>query len=142
MVSKSPDTQNVKVLFEPTDCTVLALPAYLESVISNLVTNGVKYRRQSKGAYVHVRAKENGEFIRVDVEDNGLGIDMNRHGGKIFGMYKTFHGNEDARGIGLFITKNQIESMGGHISVLSELNKGSIFSVFFRNGSTDRTLHH
>ena len=44
-------------------------------------------------------------------------------------MYKTFHGNKDARGIGLFITKNQIESMGGTIEVESEVGVGTKFRV-------------
>ena len=46
-------------------------------------------------------------------------------------MYKTFHKNQNARGIGLFITKNQVEAMGGRIEVYSEVNKGTMFKIFF-----------
>ena len=45
-------------------------------------------------------------------------------------MYKTFHGNEDAKGIGLFITKNQLEAMNGKIEVESEVDFGSIFKIY------------
>jgi len=48
-------------------------------------------------------------------------------------MYKTFHSNKDARGIGLFITKNQIEAMGGKIDVESELNKGTTFKIWLKH---------
>ena len=58
-------------------------------------------------------------------------FEVQRHGKKIFGMYKTFHRNKDAKGIGLFITKNQIEAMNGHIEVESEVNKGTTFKLFF-----------
>jgi signal transduction histidine kinase len=47
-------------------------------------------------------------------------------------MYKTFHHHPDARGIGLFLTKNQVEAMGGRIEVQSTVNVGSTFSVFLR----------
>ncbi|MDI5949619.1 ATP-binding protein [Flavobacterium sp. LB2P87] len=52
----------------------------------------------------------------------------NKH--KLFGMYKTFHGNEDAKGIGLFITKNQLEAMDGKIEVESEVGHGSNFKIY------------
>jgi len=45
-------------------------------------------------------------------------------------MNNTFHDHEDSRGVGLFITKNQIESMGGYIEVDSEVNKGTTFKVY------------
>jgi signal transduction histidine kinase len=48
-------------------------------------------------------------------------------------MYNTFNGNSDAKGIGLFITKNQIEAMQGKIEVTSQLGVGTIFKVFFLN---------
>jgi signal transduction histidine kinase len=47
-------------------------------------------------------------------------------------MYKTFHNNKDAKGIGLFITKNQIEAMGGKVSVESDTKVGSTFTVHFK----------
>jgi sensor histidine kinase regulating citrate/malate metabolism len=75
---------------------------------------------------------ENGKVV-LEIQDNGLGIDLARHGDKLFGMYKTFHKNENARGIGLFITKNQIESMGGSVTVDSKTNKGTTFKIYFNN---------
>ncbi|EMN46838.1 GHKL domain protein [Leptospira interrogans str. L1207] len=56
---------------------------------------------------------------------------MKKYGDKLFGMYKTFHNNKDAKGIGLFITKNQVEAMGGKIEVESRLNNGTTFRIIF-----------
>lgn len=51
------------------------------------------------------------------------------HGDRVFGLYKTFHGNADARGLGLFMTKNQVEAMGGRISIESEISKGTTIKI-------------
>lgn len=113
--------------------TVLALPSYLDSIILNLTTNAIKYRDVNKKSYVKINAEKDEFGVRMSVSDNGIGIDMERNRRKMFGMYKTFHRNPDARGIGLFITKNQIEAMGGTIEVESEINIGTTFTVNFKN---------
>ena len=112
--------------------TVLGFPAYLDSVLLNFVTNGIKYRSPLRGGLVTFSAAETEKYVTLQISDNGLGIDLKKNGSKLFGMYKTFHGNKDARGIGLFITKNQIEAMGGRIEVKSELNVGTVFTVSFK----------
>ena len=112
---------------------VKAVPAYLESIILNLLTNSVKYKHPEKRPEIHLSTKKENDNIVFCVKDNGLGIDLEKYGKKLFGMYKTFHNNSDARGIGLYITKNQIEAMGGSIMAQSEVNKGSKFSVYFKD---------
>ncbi|MCK7554538.1 ATP-binding protein [Chitinophaga sedimenti] len=68
----------------------------------------------------------------LTAEDNGVGIDLDRYGNKLFGFRKTFHKNKDAKGIGLFITKSQIEAMGGNILAESKPGKGTKFIITFR----------
>jgi sensor histidine kinase regulating citrate/malate metabolism len=63
----------------------------------------------------------------LQVADNGIGIDLERNGNKIFGMYKTFTNNKDSKGMD-FIIKNQIEAMG-QITIESELNQGTTFKI-------------
>ena len=125
--------QENKVVIEtdvPEKLEVRGVVAYLESIILNLVTNAIKYKDlNKKTSMVSIKAEEKDETVVLTVADNGLGIDLEKFGEKLFGMYKTFHGNEDARGIGLFITKNQIESMGGKITVDSQPLVGTTFEV-------------
>lgn len=106
--------------------------AYLESIILNLLTNAVKYRHPDRQLIVDIDAKKEADGICLRIRDNGVGIDLARHGHELFGMYKTFHGNPDAKGIGLFLTKYQIESLGGYIRVESEVNQGTTFDVLFK----------
>lgn len=113
---------------------VNVVPAYFESIILNLITNALKYRDHQRDPIIDIATKTNNARVEIKFSDNGQGIDLNRHGDKIFGMYKTFHKHKDAKGIGLFITKNQIEAMNGKITVESEVNKGTTFIIELRQG--------
>lgn len=107
------------------------IPAYMESILLNLVTNAIKYKHEDRDAIVSIKTYIEGGKTVLEVQDNGSGIDMKKFGHKLFGMYKTFHYNSDAVGIGLFITKNQVESLNGEIFVESEVNKGTTFKIQF-----------
>lgn len=113
----------------PKDLSLEYNPAYLESIMLNLFSNAIKYRKPELNPIIGIKAYEEGEHTFFEVSDNGLGLDLDKHGEKLFGMYNTFHGNENSKGIGLFITKNQIESMGGKISVESESGYGTTFKI-------------
>ncbi len=108
--------------------------AYLESIVYNLISNAIKYSKQNNmvPSFIRINTVVNDNKYSLSIADNGIGMDMVKNGDKLFGMYKTFHDNEDARGIGLFITKNQIEAMGGKIEVFSELGVGTTFKITFK----------
>ncbi|SHF78736.1 Histidine kinase-, DNA gyrase B-, and HSP90-like ATPase [Flavobacterium segetis] len=106
-------------------------PAYLESVLLNFTTNAIKYSNPDNPIIIkYLFVVENG-IKTLSISDNGLGIDLGKYGKELFGMYKTFHRHEEARGLGLHITKNQIESMGGSITVESTVGAGTTFKIFF-----------
>ncbi|MBS1601094.1 MAG: HAMP domain-containing histidine kinase, partial [Bacteroidetes bacterium] len=104
-------------------------PAYLESVFINLLSNAIKYRHPGRPPEIRITVAQTVELVIVRVTDNGVGIDMTLHGHKLFGMYKTFHGNKDARGMGLFLVKNQVEAMGGKIFAESRPGEGTSFTL-------------
>ena len=112
-------------------------PAYLDSVVLNFISNAIKYSHPERKPVVEINCHPvhpphgHAKWV-LTISDNGIGIDLARHGGKLFGMYKTFHTNKDAKGIGLFLTKYQVESMGGSIEVESEPGKGTSFRIYFR----------
>ena len=108
-----------------------AIPAYMDSILLNLFTNSIKYSSPKRSLALKITAEQKDDHTLVTFSDNGQGIDLKRHGNAIFGMYKTFHKHKDAKGIGLFITKNQIESMNGKIEVDSQVNKGTNFRLYF-----------
>ena len=107
-------------------------PAYLESIVLNFISNAIKYSHPERQPMITIDSFKENSFTVFQIKDNGQGIDLNKYREKLFGMYKTFHGNKDARGIGLFICKNQIETMGGKIEVESELGVGTIFKIYIK----------
>jgi len=108
-------------------------PAYMESIIQNLFSNAIKYKHPDRNPIITLKASINDNNIILKVTDNGLGIDLEKYGDDIFGLYKTFHFNKNAEGIGLYLIKNQIESFGGKISVKSKLGEGTEFTICIPN---------
>jgi len=115
----------------PLDVTVNYNSAYLESILLNFTTNAIKYSSPDRKPMISYDYEIVDDKKVLSISDNGLGIDLKKHKNSLFGMYKTFHKNQNARGIGLFITKNQVEAMGGKIEVSSEINKGTTFKIYF-----------
>ncbi|MFV8355039.1 PAS domain S-box protein [Flavobacterium sp. XS1P32] len=114
----------------PEGVIVKAIPAYLDSIFLNLFTNAIKYKSPKRNATLNICYEKIDGYSVINFRDNGLGLDLKKNGHKIFGMYKTFHGNADAKGIGLFITKNQLEAMNGKIAMESEVGHGSNFKIY------------
>jgi signal transduction histidine kinase len=114
------------------DCDQMEyIPAYLESIFQNFLSNAIKYSRPDANPEIKIHTSiENGK-VAMTFSDNGLGIDLIKHKEKIFGMYNTFHNHPDSTGVGLYLTKNQIESLGGNILVDSEVNVGTTFKILF-----------
>jgi PAS domain S-box-containing protein len=110
---------------------VLAHEATLYQILSNLVSNAVKFRRSDVEPHVDiaVTAAKNG-MTRVSVIDNGIGI-APQHLDRIFKVFERLHGIEEypGTGIGLAIVKRAVERMGGRCGVDSILGKGSTFWV-------------
>jgi PAS domain S-box-containing protein len=115
----------------PKDVMVNYNPAYLESILLNFISNAVKYSSSDRQPKIEFSIFEEKGNLGLEIKDNGIGIDLKKNADKLFGMYKTFNNNPDARGIGLFITKNQIDAMGGKVEVESELGKGTSFKIIF-----------
>ena len=105
---------------------------YMESIMLNLLSNSVRYRSPDRIAHIHFCTAVNNNEIMLIAKDNGLGIDLQKHGHKLFGLNNTFHRHPDSKGVGLFMTKTQIEAIGGSITVESEVNKGTTFKIILK----------
>jgi len=103
---------------------------HLYSYFYNLLTNAMKYRSPERPLIIDIIVKKEGEFIKISVQDNGLGINLEKDREKLFGMFQRIHDHASGSGIGLHLVKKIIETTGGKLEVESELNKGSTFFIY------------
>lgn len=107
-------------------------PAYLESIILNLLTNAIKYSHPSRKPLIKFKTRLDEQSKKqLFIEDNGIGIDLKIYKNRIFGLNQTFHQHPDSHGFGLFLVKSHLEELGGKIEVESEVEKGTTFIISF-----------
>lgn len=108
-------------------------PQYLNSIVHNLVSNSLKYHHPGRPPLISIKTRKEGEKVILSVQDNGLGIDLVKHRENFFKIGKVFHRHPNAKGFGLYMTKTQVEAMGGRIWVESVPDEGSVFFIEFDN---------
>lgn len=104
---------------------------YLISIYQSLISNAIAFRNEHGPCIIDIRTKLSDDKMLLIIRDNGSGIDLEKNGNRIFKMYQTFHEGKQSLGIGLFVLKNQIESLDGDITVKSKLGIGTSFTIRF-----------
>ena len=105
---------------------------YLQSILLNLLTNAIKYKSNERNLVISLKTREGKDYTQFFFSDNGIGINLDKYGSKIFGLYQRFHSNIEGKGLGLYIVKSQIESMDGKIEVDSLPDVGTTFCIYFK----------
>ncbi|EMR02535.1 7TM diverse intracellular signaling domain-containing protein [Cesiribacter andamanensis] len=104
-------------------------PAYLESIFYNLISNALKYRHPDRPLEISVRSWRQGDQHRLMVSDNGLGIELEKYGKRLFTLYQRFHPHIEGKGLGLYMLKRQVSALGGTVEVSSSPGEGSTFTI-------------
>lgn len=105
---------------------------YLESLFYNLVSNAIKYCKPSITPVIDIETKNINNQVALIVKDNGIGINLDKYGNEIFKYRKIFHRGYDSNGVGLFLTKTQLDAYDADIEVSSKENEGTTFSIYFK----------
>ncbi len=103
----------------------------LKSVIYNLLSNAIKYRSAERKPEIFISTEQQDGYLTLKIKDNGLGVEKDKQS-KMFSMFKRFHDHVEGTGVGLYIVKKIVENAGGKIEVESEVNKGTTFTIFFK----------
>lgn len=112
--------------------SVFTVGSYLYSILYNLITNAIKYRKPGQETEIQISTRTEGGFVVLTVKDNGLGFDVEKQKKKLFGLYNRFHSHIEGRGVGLFLVKAQAEALGGKVTVQSKVQEGTTFEVYFK----------
>lgn len=108
---------------------VLFVKIYMQSILQNLISNAIKYRVKGRKNKVTLKTYQEENAVRLTIADNGKGIDLEKYGKDIFGLFKTFHTGEDSHGVGLYLVRKQVEEMDGNIVIESIPNQGTTFTI-------------
>lgn len=106
-----------------------SLKSYIYSILYNLISNSIKYKQLNRNLLIQLTTHAKGDKIIIVIQDNGKGIDLNKNGVKLFGLYNRFDTSVDGKGIGLYMVKTQVETLGGCITVESNINVGTTFRI-------------
>lgn len=108
---------------------IYTVKSYLQSIFHNLISNAIKYKAPDRIPKIHIHSTLQNENILITFTDNGLGINMEKNQGKIFGLYKRFHHHIEGKGIGLYLVKTQVEALNGQVDVESKMSEGTTFII-------------
>lgn len=132
---KEVKTAAAEVQVENVNGLVLASRTILFQILSNLLSNALKFAAPGQRPEVTIRAQDNGAWVRIWVEDHGIGIDP-RYQGRIFQPFERLHSQDElpGTGIGLAIVRRGVEKLGGRVGVESTPGQGSRFWVELQRG--------
>lgn len=105
---------------------------YLYSIVYNLTSNAVKYRDPNRPLKIAVNTFKEEEYVVFQIQDNGLGMDLDHSDGQLFKMFHRFHDHVEGTGVGLHMINEMVESSGGFIKVESKVGVGSLFKIYLK----------
>jgi PAS domain S-box-containing protein len=112
--------------------TIYHVESFINSILKNLISNSIKYRKESVPLELEIRSTRKNGYILISVKDNGIGIDLEKHRDELFKPFKRFTNETDGTGIGLYLIRSLIEKNGGYIELKSSPDKGTIFYCFLK----------
>ncbi|WP_324673551.1 PAS domain-containing protein [Hymenobacter sp. GOD-10R] len=105
-------------------------PSSLRTILFNLLSNALKYRDPTRRLLVQIRTQQTDCGPVLEVQDNGLGIDMKRYGRELFHLFRRFHHHVEGTGVGLYLINRLVEGQEGRIEVESKPGEGTLFRVY------------
>ncbi|NML66560.1 hybrid sensor histidine kinase/response regulator [Hymenobacter sp. RP-2-7] len=115
---------------------VCYVPGSLRTILLNLVANALKYSQPGRPPGVVLRSRHTPGGPLLQVQDNGLGIDLVRHGQQLFQLFQRLHPEAaSGTGVGLFLVNRLVQAQGGRIEVASQPGQGTLFSVYLGDSS-------
>lgn len=112
---------------------IMALPAYLESILFHIIGNALKFKQRNKRPIIILNISKEKDYTIISIEDNGIGIDLDKYKDRLYGLYKSLGYTGESRGMGLYLVRYQMELLNGKIECKSQLNEGTRFKLFFPN---------
>jgi signal transduction histidine kinase len=132
VLNREIELSNISIDINLHSAVLYSVRPMVHSILYNLISNAIKYRASDRKPAIQISSSEDEKFYYIEITDNGLGIDLQRDKDNLFKLYKRFHHHTEGKGLGLYLVKLQAEALGGSISVKSEPNTFTTFTVKLR----------
>ena len=109
--------------------SIYTIKPFLVSILDNLFSNALKYYSKKRQPVIKISTSRRKNYTIISVWDNGIGIDLEAHLDKLFKLYNRFNTQTEGKGIGLYLVMKQAESLEGRISVDSEVDAFTKFTI-------------
>jgi len=111
--------------------SIKGIDPYATSIFYNLLSNSLKFKKENERLSINITAETRGNKILLIYTDNGIGIDLDKAGDKLFQPFKRFTNHAGGKGLGLYLIRLQTEAMGGTVTLQSSPNEGVEFQFLF-----------
>lgn len=125
--------------------TMRTVPAYLDSILSNVISNSLKHRHRERSPRILVRVTATTANYKILVRDNGKGFDREKYADKLFEPFQRFDLETTGKGLGLFLVKTQTASLQGHVYIQSKEGIGTEVEIVVpvpKSGDAIPTTEH
>lgn len=106
------------------------IEAYLFSIMRNLISNAIKYSAPDRDCKISLLTEKLDKGILLTIRDNGIGINLEKHGHELFDSFKRFSKQAGGIGLGLYLIRQMVKHNGGSIEVESQLDYGTTFRLY------------
>lgn len=110
---------------------IYSVRPYLLNIFTQIIRNSIKFSRPNVQPEIRIWTEKRDQTIVIHCIDNGEGIDTDRYQDQLFGLYKRFNLQSEGRGVGLFMVKNQVETLNGTIELKSRVGEGTHIIICF-----------
>jgi PAS domain S-box-containing protein len=129
---KDPQENNISIAHDFLEMDeFFTIKPYLYSIFYNLISNSVKYCKRDIPCSIEIKSQLINGKLQLTFKDNGMGIDLEKNRNQLFGLYRRFHPGIEGKGMGLYMVKTQVETLGGKINIQSIVDKGTKFIIEF-----------
>ncbi len=113
--------------------SINSLESYINNIFYHLIVNALKFSKKGEATRIQIWTEAKDDKTILHFKDFGMGIDLNRYGKVVFGLYKRFNLSVEGRGIGLYLVKSQVDFLGGDIEIKSEIMQWTEFIISLPN---------
>jgi len=120
-------------------CSHVYFPSlHMKSILQNMLSNAIKYAKEGETPRIDISTAVEDRRIVLTIKDQGIGLDLQLYGERLFGLFQRFHTHREGMGIGLYLVNSIVEAYGGKIEIWSEPGRGSTFTIYLSNADGEQ----